>query len=234
MDPLDHLAGPSAELLARVDALLVDAGAPANHPIWALLRRLGALPGDAVGTVDALRSAPLAAAAPPLRELIREYDVVRASLAEGGSWEGAGADAFAAQRGALATYLAGGEESLTGRLATTASYAEALAEWVAQSRDRLARTLAEVLGSAEAVAVVTGGATTPSTGAHDGDQGATQARAGQAAAEIGARVLATVAEAYDQAEALLHGWAAGLAELPYRAPVEGASRLDGGTTRIGP
>lgn len=220
MDALDQLAGPAAGLLNQVDDLLARAGAPAHHPIWPLLRRLRTLPGEAVGAVAALQRAPLAAAGPSLGALAREYEDARADLADGGSWEGVGAEAFAAHRASLAAYLADGPESMTGRLAATASYADALAEWVTHTRAALAESLADVLGSVEAVAVVTGAGSDP------------QPTAAQAAAEIGARVLGTVAEAYDEAETLLHRWAPRLAELPYRGPADGASTLDI-ATRIG-
>lgn len=182
-DPLDHLAGPGTDLLRRVDDLLAVAGAPDDHRIWPLLRALGALPADALGTIVALRPAPLAAAGHAVRTLSEEYDHARANLTTGDPWQGAGAQAYAAHRDALAAYLDGDPESLTGRLAATAAYAEAVDDWVARSRQALARTLADVLGSAEAVTVVTAGTT--------GDPGAVAL----AAAEIGARVLATVAEA---------------------------------------
>ncbi|MEV4626666.1 hypothetical protein AB0J90_10310 [Micromonospora sp. NPDC049523] len=214
MDSLDHLAGPGSELLRRVDDLLAAAGAPDDHRIWPLLRRLGTLPGDALGEVVALRPAPLAAAGHAVRTLVREYDHARANLTGGDPWQGAGAQAYAAHRDALAAYLDGDPESLTGRLEATAAYADAVDEWVAHSRHALARTLADVLGSAEAVAVVTGTATDPGT-------------AGLAAAEIGARVLATVAEAQARGQALLHRWAPDLTELPYRGPSDPApTRLD--------
>ncbi|WP_326561362.1 hypothetical protein [Micromonospora sp. NBC_01796] len=215
MDPLDHLAGPGSDLLRRVDDLLAAAGAPDDHWIWPLLRRLGTLPGDALGEVVALRPAPLAAAGHAVRTLVREYDHARADLTGGDPWQGAGAQAYAAHRDALAAYLDGDPESLTGRLEATAAYADAVDDWVAQSRHALARTLADVLGSAEAVAVVTGT-----------DSGTVAL----AAAEIGARVLATVTEAEARGTALLHQWAPDLTELPYRGPVDpGPTRLDATT-----
>jgi hypothetical protein len=88
MDALDLLAGPAGELLTRVDGALARSGAPDAHPIWPLLRRVGALPGAAVGAVAELRPAPLAAAAPSLRTLAQGYaeasaaaEVTRASAA---------------------------------------------------------------------------------------------------------------------------------------------------------
>ncbi|RKR89797.1 hypothetical protein BDK92_4154 [Micromonospora pisi] len=221
MDPLDHLAGPAADLLGRVDDLLAGAGAPDDHRIWPLLRRLRALPGAVLGEVLVLRPAPFAAAGHAVRAQVGEYDHARQRLTGDDPWQGAGAQAYAAHRDALVAYLDGDRpESLTGRLDATASYADAVADWMVRTRYALARTLAEVLGSAEAVAVVTAG--------RSGDPGP----AGPAAAEIGARVLATVAEAEEQARALLHQWSEVLAELPYRAPAgAGTGRFDT-TTRV--
>lgn len=212
MDALDQLAGPGADLLGRVDDLLARAGAPDDHRIWPLLRRLRVLPGDAVRAVTALRPAPLASAGHAVRNLIREYDDAGEALTDGDSWRGAAADAFAAHRTALASHLTDGPDSLTGRLDATAGYAQAVADWAADSRAALARTLVGVLVSAEAVTVVT--ADLP------GD------RSARAAAEIGARVLASVAGAYDAGERLLARWAPSLAELPYQRSVEAVSRWD--------
>lgn len=220
MDPFDHLAGPAANLLGRVDDLLVHDGAPEDHRIWLLLRRLGVLPGEAVEALVALRPAPLAAAGTDVREVVREYDDVCSAIGPGGGWEGAGAQAFAAQRAALMAHLSGDPESLGGRLDATASYLAAVADWTTWCRAALARTLAGVLGSAEAVAVVAQGG--PGGGATCG---------AVAAAEIGARVLATVAEAYDRGEILVRRWAPGLAEVAFRPPVDAGTRLDA-TTRL--
>lgn len=200
MDALDQLAGPAADLLDRVDDLLARAGAPDDHRIWPLLRRLRVLPGDAARVITASRSASLARAGHAVHNLIREYDDAGESLADDDSWRGAAADAFATRRNALADRLTAGPDSLTGRLAATAGYAQAVVDWTADSRTALARTLVGVLISAEAVTVVTAEA--------PGD------RAARAAAEIGARVLATVVEAYDAGERLLARWTPALAELP--------------------
>ncbi|MEE6261294.1 hypothetical protein [Plantactinospora sonchi] len=217
MDALDHLAVPGADLLARVDTLLGTAGAPAGHPVWPLLRRLRVLPGDALDAVLACRPAPLVAAGAATRTAGRAYDDVRVALAEPVGWRGPAAEAYAAQRRALVTYLGDGPGSLAGRMAATAGYAEAVADWIGRTRAALARTLAEVLGSAEAVTVVT----TPAAGQVPGTV---------AAAEIGVRVLATVAEAYDEVEALSGRWAAELAgpgQRPAVGSVSGADRDSG-------
>ncbi|WP_233604197.1 hypothetical protein [Micromonospora sp. HM5-17] len=207
-DALDQLAGPAGELLDRVDRLLTAAGAPDGHRIWPLLRQLRALPGDVLRAVLACRPGPLLAAASTARTACRAYDEARAVLADGGSWQGAAAEAYAARRRSLATYLGEGPEGLAGRMGATAGYAEAVADWIGRTRTALARTLADVLGSAEAVAVVT---------TRDAEPNAVV----PAAAEIGARVLATVAEAYDAAEALPRRWAPELVEAVHR-PSDGA------------
>ncbi|GAB2929435.1 hypothetical protein GCM10027280_16190 [Micromonospora polyrhachis] len=224
MDLLDHLAEPASDLLARVDRTLTLGGVPAGHPIAPLLRRLRALPGAAAGAIIALQPAPLAAAGQMLRELTRVYDQPQAALAATGTWQGSAADAFDIQRAALAEHLTGGTESLLGRLTATADHADALVEWATRSRAELASTLVAALGSAEAVTLVTG------VGAEDsapGDPGAVRA-----AAAVGARTLSTVADAYEQAETLLHRWPPRLSELILRPSVEGATGFDQ-TTRIG-
>lgn len=221
MDPLDHLAGPAADLLGRIDNLLAAAGAPDDHPIWPLLRRVGALPGAVLGEVVALQPAPLAAAGHAVRALVGGYDHARHALTGGDPWQGAGAEAYAAHRDVLAAYLGGdGAESLTGRLDATASYADAVADWMVHTRHAMALTLAEVLGSAEAVLVVTA------------DRTVGPATAAPAAAEIAVRVLATAAAAEERAYAVLHRWAPELTGLPYPAPAgAGTGRFDT-TTRV--
>jgi hypothetical protein len=211
MDALDQLAGSATALLDRVDSAIVASGAPGGHPIWPLLRRLGALPGAATSTIAGLRPAPLAAAGPSLHSLIEVYEQRGETIADSGSWEGAGAEVFGAHRAALSAHL--GE--MAGKLAATEGFSTAVAEWIEESRAALARELAAVLGSREAVTVTVEPPGSP---------------AAVAAAEIGARVLAAVDVAYERAEALLHRWAADLAELPYRPPDAGPVAF-GPTTR---
>ncbi|MBO4209512.1 hypothetical protein [Micromonospora echinofusca] len=227
MDELDRLTEPGRDLLRRVDDLLSSAGAPEVHRIWPLLRRLRALPGEAFGAFTELRPEPLATAGHAVRQLIREYDDACAQLADPGDWSGAGASAFADVRSALVAHLDEGPESLVGRLESTGGYADALADWIDRSRLALARTLAEALGSAEAVTVV---AVTGAGG--DGSADGAGRAAGAAAAEIGARILATLSVAYDGAERLLREWGPSLAESAYRPPAPAPNRF-GLTTRIG-
>lgn len=202
MDALDQLAGSATALLDRVDSTLAASGAPGGHPIWPLLRRLGALPGAATSTIAGLRPAPLAAAGPSLHGLIEVYEQRGETIADSGSWEGAGAEVFGTHRAALSAHLG----AMAGKLAATEGYSAAVAEWVEQSRAGLARELAAVLGSREAVTVTVEPPGVP---------------AAVAAAEIGARVLGAIDVAYERAEALLHRWAADLAELPYQPPDTG-------------
>lgn len=208
MDALDQVAPAAAGLLDRVDGVLAHAGAPAGHRVWPLLRRLGALPGAALSAVLSQRPAP-----PSFRGLLEEYADARTAISVRGSWEGAGAEVFAAHQAALSGHIDG----LTAKLAATEAYGEAVAGWARESRVALARALAPLLGSAEAVTVVTEPVGPDSA---------------VAAAEIAAEVLTVVDEAYDRLEALMRDWEVELAELPYRPPDTGAPPLDL-TTRIG-
>ncbi|MGS2615641.1 hypothetical protein ACVCAH_14130 [Micromonospora sp. LZ34] len=226
MDALDRLAEPGLDLLRRVDTLLA-AGAPEGHRVWPLLRRMQVLPGEAVRGFLDLRPAPLAAAGHAVRRHVRAYDEVGAALTDPVVWSGPAAGAYGQARTALLRHLDEGPESLVGRLESTAGYADALADWVEGSRLALARALADVLRSAEAVAVVAAttmpGAVTPPRPTGPG---------GVAAAEIAARVLAVLCVAYDGAETLLRQWGPSLAESRWRAPVVERTRYDS-PTRVG-
>ncbi|GAA4569510.1 hypothetical protein GCM10023176_26270 [Micromonospora coerulea] len=222
MDALDRLAQPGLDLLARVDTLLA-AGVPDGHRLWPLLRRMRVLPGDGVREFLDLHPAPLATAGHAVRRLVRAYDDACATLTDPVAWSGPAASAYDEARGSLLRHLDEGPESLVGRLESTAGYADALADWVEGSRLALARALADVLRSAEAVTVV---AATRSGGE------AGRAGAAYAAAEIGTRVLAVLGVAYDGAETLLRQWSPSLAETTWRENTATAPR-PGGTTRIG-
>lgn len=208
MDALDQLAPAAAGLLDRVDGVLAHAGAPADHRIWPLLRRVGALPGAALTAVLSLRPAR-----PSFHSLLEEYADARTAISVRGSWEGAGAEVFATHQAALSGHLDG----LTAKLSATEAYGEAVAGWVRESRGAVAAALVPLLASAEAVTVST---------APVGPESAI------AAAEIAAEVLAAVDEAYDRLEALMRDWEVDLAELPYQPPDAGAPSI-GLTTRIG-
>jgi hypothetical protein len=206
MDALDRLAGPARDLLSRVDATLTRGGAPEDHPLWVLVRRLGTLPGEAVGAVAALSPAPLAAAGPALRTISGRYAEPPGTLPD---WRGPAAEAFTARWAALSAHV---EHGLAGQLAETASFADAVAGWVSRTRLAVARTLAVVLTSAEAVTIGYGGE---------------PAEVLRAAADIAARVLDTVAGAYAEAEELLETWSGRLGELPLTPAPPGAPGAPG-------
>ncbi|MFD2763695.1 hypothetical protein [Micromonospora eburnea] len=220
MDALDRLAEPGLDLLARVDALLAT-GAPEGHRLWPLLRRMQVLPGAAVREFLDLHPAPLADAGHAVRRLIRGYDDACTMLADPVAWSGPAASAYDEARTTLLRHLDEGPESLVGRLESTAGYADALADWVEGSRLALARALADVLRSAEAVTV------------HAATRVGGDDRAGAlAAAEIATRVLGALGVAYDGAETLQRQWAPSLAEATWRERPTGV-RAANSTMRIG-
>jgi hypothetical protein len=157
------------------------------------------LPGDAVAAVSALEPAPLSAAGSALRTISGQYAQPSAPRPE---WRGPAAETFTARWATLSAHV---EHGLAGRLADTASYAEAVADWAGRTRLKLARTLAVVLSSAEAVAVAVG-------------SGAESAEVVRAAADIAARVLGTIADAYAEADKVMAAWSGPLGELPFTPP----------------
>jgi hypothetical protein len=194
MDALDEVMDTAGPLLRRVDELLSSLGAPPDHEVWTAMRRVGLLPGDAAQAVVALRAGELHEAAPELRADARGYAGIAEALPAPGAWTGDAADAYNAARRRTAEHLSGGADSLDERLEATADLADALIEWMDQTRGDLARTLAHVLGSAEALSLSSATAIDP-------------AATGEviAAAEVGRRILQTVAESYESAADLLHG-----------------------------
>lgn len=118
------------------------------------------------------------------------------------AWRGPAAEAYGAAWSGLSAHLAGGPDTLTARLDDTASYLDDVAAWVARTRRALAGTLAECLGSAEALALRMG-----------------SGQEAVAAATIGAHTLATAAELLDNGQALHDRWSGRLAELTYRPSV---------------
>ncbi|HEY8534146.1 MAG TPA: hypothetical protein VIL44_09815 [Micromonospora sp.] len=223
MDHLDHLADAATDLLRRVDDTLVEAGAPEHHPIWPLLRRVRALPGEAAAGIFALRPWELAESGRALRRLENGYDEARAALAAPLPWQGPAAEAYRQHRVSLTAALGSDDEwGLAARLDATASYLDDVARWAESSRIELAATLVEVLTSAEAVTVRVAdpfadplspswgwwpGLTTPSA-AQASWGGSAVATVGddspaRAAAEIGARVLGVIAECLDRGEEML-------------------------------
>src|SRR5688500_462112 len=95
MDVLDRVVAPARDLLRRVDATLAAAGAPADHPIWPLLRRVGSLPGDAFEFAAGFDADALAMAADDVRRYAERYAELGERI-EVGEWTGPAAATFAA------------------------------------------------------------------------------------------------------------------------------------------
>jgi uncharacterized protein YukE len=192
MDTLDEAVAAAAPLLRRVDELLSGVGAPPEHAVWAQVRRVRLLPGDAVHAIAALRAADLAGASPELRADARAYADIASALPPPGTWTGDAAEAYEDARRRAVEHLSGGPESLDERLEATADLADALVGWIIQSRSDVAAALAEVLSSGEAVALSTDSAADPAA-----------VREGLAAADVAERILRTIADCYDLAADLL-------------------------------
>lgn len=199
MDALDRLAPAGRDLLTRVDGVLAARGAPADHPIWPLLRAVGALSCDVLRFASALRPAPLATAGSAVRQLLRGYEYPRAISPQ---WTGPAARAFVDHAAALEAQVTG----TLGRIAAVAEYADVVAAWADDTRQALARTLADALGSAQAATLVAGQA-----GELDEDVAAV-------AADIGAAVLRVARAALASGEILAAEWAPRLAPDPPAAP----------------
>jgi hypothetical protein len=234
MDALGRLAPVARPLLRQVDNALATLGAPPEHPVWGLLRRVGATPADAVGFVADLEPARLRTAAEELRARADGYAsaVVPARLS---GWEGASAEVYATRAVGLATHLHAG---LVDRLRASASYVDAVADWYAGARDQLAHCLADVLGSRQAMAVrsqpaVGGGLTELLRDGVGGDGGTGEALATsvRAAADIGVAILGVAEDAVARGGELHRRWAAELSELTYREPVH-TEPLGDGTIRL--
>jgi hypothetical protein len=234
MDALTRLEPVARPLLRQVDEALATLGAPAEHQVWRLLRQVGATPGDAVTIFADLTGADasvgsLRVAAGALREQADAY--LAATIPASVPWAGGAGEAYAARAAALGSHLHGdgpthghregpfdGRDSMAGRLAATASYVDEVADWQARSRYRIARVLADVLSSAQAVSLraATGLGAAPGPSAEV-----------LAAADIGAHVLVAAADALDEGRDLHRAWDERLAELPYRGPVDaGPGRFD--------
>ncbi|GIG58746.1 hypothetical protein Lfu02_31180 [Longispora fulva] len=168
---LDRLLPSGRDLLGRVDRLLDEGGAPAGHPVLALIARWRVLPGGALEFAAALRPPLTPPPVPgPLPEAVLE-------------WTGPAATRF----GAHWTGLRAHQETVIARAEATAEYAAQVSDWMYAVRSDMADALAAALGSAEAVAVRTAVA-----GAYAGPEVLL------AAADLGARVLGAVT-AFDPA-----------------------------------
>jgi len=152
MDALSHLAPVARPLLRDVDNALATLGAPPEHRLWALLRRMGTTPADAIGFFADVDPKRLRDAGQALREQALTYE--SATIPGAVQWEGSAAHRYAVHAASLGEYLHGeGAETLADRLRATASYVDSVADWFQQSRDLIARALARVLTSRQAVAV---------------------------------------------------------------------------------
>ena len=194
MDQLDLALQSAGPLLRRVDQVIATVGAAPDHRLWAELRRVRLLPGDAVRAVAALRPAELAEAAPELRADARAYAGLAESLPRPSGWSGDAADSYEAARRRTAGLLSGAPDSLDERLEATADLAEALLSWMSQTRDGLGAVLAQALGSTEALQLADDAPLDPAAN-----------QATTAAAEVGAILLRTIADSYDLATDLLTG-----------------------------
>jgi hypothetical protein len=204
MDALARLAPVARPLLVEVDAALATLGAPAGHAVWRLLGSVGATPADLVAFVAELEPSRLLTAGTDLRRRAEEYDA--APIPTDPAWEGETSLHYATTAAALREHAAG----LAGRLRATASYVEGVAAWQQALRDELARALARVLASAQAVKVRL-------RGARPAEPAALTAAVG-AAADIAAELLTVVARAAVASRDVVRT-AGSLDELAYRPPV---------------
>ncbi|HEY7176844.1 MAG TPA: WXG100 family type VII secretion target, partial [Micromonosporaceae bacterium] len=143
MDLLDRVYPTASDLLERVDQALLTLGAPPNHPIWAVMRTVGATPADAVGHFATLDSAPLQDAAQSVTSSTAEWHGIVAGLPQSIDSQGVAAEAYTNAWPGIATHLG----DLATGLDDTAAYLRAAADWLARSRRSIAGTLAACLGS---------------------------------------------------------------------------------------
>ncbi|WP_144123070.1 hypothetical protein [Catellatospora sichuanensis] len=208
MDALKHLNASTAGLLARVDESLARWGAPEGHPVWRLLRRTGALPGDVVSGLAGWSPEPWRQQAAALRGHAEAMAAIGGGLERLPSWEGAAGDAYAASRQRISREA----WHRAARMRAEAAFHEELADVLAVGRARVARGLARVVGSAEAVALVTGvtAVAVSATGAGRGVGAVGEPAFGldptvraQAAAAIAAALLADVDAVLTELDGLL-------------------------------
>jgi hypothetical protein len=218
MDAFDRLEPIARPLLSQVDSVLARWGAAPTHPVWALIRVVGASPGQAVRFFASLDSSTLDAAGAGLRAQAVHYGEL--GLPVEVAWRGSAGAAFGQRLSALRSHLGDDSDaSLTGRLTATASLLDALVQWQLRSRLRMARHLAEIIGCGEAVALRASGG--PGLAATESSTAATTA-----AANLGAHVLAAAAHALAEGQDLPGQWRPAVAELSWADPAASVHRLD--------
>lgn len=213
-DPLSRLHRAAARLLGGVDETLARCGAPDHHPIWPLLRSVGLLPGDAVAEVAALSLEAFQERAGLMRSHRERGTGVDDLLVAPSGWEGAAAEAAAARLEAARA----GMRVITENAGVLAGLLGDLAEFGKQGRVRLARGLARVLASAQAVDLSL-------------DEVEPLVRA-QAAADIGAEVLAEVAGFWAGAREIARDRLARLEPVPVPVPDGSAAASGGGRLAV--
>lgn len=173
-DAVSRLRLVAGGLLGMVDETLARHGAPPGHRIWPLLRAVGLLPGDAVAGIEALPVEMLRERARLLTVHGERCAALEELVRPAPGWVGPAAQAANAR---LAT--AGGKlEALAHNASELGAAWASLADLADEGRAAVARALARVLRSAQAVEL-TVGETEPVDRA-------------RAAADIGAEVLAEV------------------------------------------
>jgi hypothetical protein len=196
-------------LLERVDTVLMAGGAPAIDPLWLLLRQTRALPGDVVAHLVAVTPQTLVDRSLFLREQGLVYETAVDQVPLPGTWRGAAAERFIAAWSSLVAHLVGEPTtSVAGRLRGLGSYLDDVAEWLVDSRARLASTLADCLTCAEAVVL---GAISAS-----GPAAAAAPERVRAASAIGGHVLQVAADIVADGHTIGQRWADITAELRYQ------------------
>lgn len=216
MDALARLLPTAITVLEQVDDVLAKYGAPPEHEVWALLRRVGRLPADAVTTVAGLSVEPWREEAASVRRMRDGTRAVLHRLATLTSWDGPAGHAFDAKLAGLRARL----ESVSRRQEHTAAYMDEVGAWCEQGRAAMAHALARAISSAEAVILVTGGL-----------GGRPPRDRALAAAEIAVTVLETFERSRIAAEAIASSWGRQLTEV-FDVPVTGTDEPPVSTVRV--
>ncbi len=152
MDLLDRVHAPAADLLDRADDILTRHGAPSDHPLWPLVRRLGILPSGVLADVAALAPATLRDAAENLIDIGNAVHRSVVSVPTGLVSRGAAADGFATGWHSLSVQIVG-RSGGADRIEATARAMNDAADWMTDLRRALAGELGACLGSSEAVSI---------------------------------------------------------------------------------